>query len=50
MYNKGQMFGVVFAPPAPKTADSKGSSAKEASEEGPGEPGPVDENQPHIKE
>ncbi|GAN08640.1 hypothetical protein MAM1_0216c08155 [Mucor ambiguus] len=50
MYNKGQMFGVVFASPAPKKADSKGGSEKEASEEGPGEPGPVDEHQPHIKE
>lgn len=47
MYNKGQMFGVVFVPqekkPAPKGGD------KEAAE-GPGEPGPVDESQAHIKE
>ncbi|KAI8641658.1 hypothetical protein BD408DRAFT_483254 [Parasitella parasitica] len=48
MYNRGQMFGVVFTAPAPK--DGHKAAAAAPSEEH-GEPAPVvDESQAHTKE
>ncbi|CEP08201.1 hypothetical protein [Parasitella parasitica] len=48
MYNKGQMFGVVFVAPEPKGGHEAAPSPVLIGEHG--EPGPVDECQPHIKE
>ncbi|KAG2231988.1 hypothetical protein BDF21DRAFT_364357 [Thamnidium elegans] len=42
MYNKGQKFGVIFVEEKP--------AAKAAPKDGPGDPGPVKKDEPHIEE